>query len=100
MKVQKTKQVGVTSSSDLSFTCTHLFTKSELIVIGLYAVLILFVCCHLSDEQLFSIMESICSLVDSIPEHELIALTCGDELLLKRAQRCVHQRNSFILIDM
>ncbi|XP_005798332.1 Bloom syndrome protein isoform X1 [Xiphophorus maculatus] len=38
-------------------------------------------------EQLFSIMESICTLVDSIPEHELIALTCGNELLLKRAYR-------------
>ncbi|KAM4734184.1 recQ-like DNA helicase BLM isoform 2-T2 [Anableps anableps] len=46
---------------------------------------------HLSSdktkEQLFSIMESICTLVDSIPEHELIALSCGNELLLKRAQR-------------
>uniref|UniRef100_A0A3Q4HX61 RecQ-like DNA helicase BLM n=1 Tax=Neolamprologus brichardi TaxID=32507 RepID=A0A3Q4HX61_NEOBR len=40
-----------------------------------------------SDEKLFAIMESICALVDSIPEHELIALSCGDELLLKRAQR-------------
>uniref|UniRef100_A0A3B5ADX8 RecQ-like DNA helicase BLM n=1 Tax=Stegastes partitus TaxID=144197 RepID=A0A3B5ADX8_9TELE len=40
-----------------------------------------------TNEQLFSIMESICALVDSIPEHELIALTCGSELLLKRAQR-------------
>ncbi|KAM4618598.1 recQ-like DNA helicase BLM [Polymixia lowei] len=39
------------------------------------------------DEQLFSIMESICTLVDSIPEHELIALTSGTELLLKRAYR-------------
>uniref|UniRef100_A0A1A7XSC7 RecQ-like DNA helicase BLM n=2 Tax=Iconisemion striatum TaxID=60296 RepID=A0A1A7XSC7_9TELE len=38
-------------------------------------------------DQLFSLMESICSLVDSIPEHELIALSCGNELLLKRAQR-------------
>ncbi|XP_029992855.1 Bloom syndrome protein homolog isoform X3 [Sphaeramia orbicularis] len=38
-------------------------------------------------DQLFSVMESICSLVDSIPEHELIALSCGSELLLKRAQR-------------
>uniref|UniRef100_A0A3Q2D7D7 BLM RecQ like helicase n=1 Tax=Cyprinodon variegatus TaxID=28743 RepID=A0A3Q2D7D7_CYPVA len=46
--------------------------------------------CHVSkalkektgkEEQLFSIMESICALVDSIPEHELIALSCGDELL-------------------
>uniref|UniRef100_A0A7N6B2A1 RecQ-like DNA helicase BLM n=1 Tax=Anabas testudineus TaxID=64144 RepID=A0A7N6B2A1_ANATE len=55
---------------------------------------------YLSDEQLFSIMESICSLVDSIPEHELIALSCGDELLLKRAQRCVHQHNNFLLIDI
>ncbi|GLD58689.1 Bloom syndrome protein isoform X1 [Lates japonicus] len=40
-----------------------------------------------TNEQLFHIMESICSLVDSIPEHELIALSCGNELLLKRAQR-------------
>uniref|UniRef100_A0A3Q4AW50 RecQ-like DNA helicase BLM n=1 Tax=Mola mola TaxID=94237 RepID=A0A3Q4AW50_MOLML len=40
-----------------------------------------------TNEQLFSIMETICGLVDSIPEHELIALSCGNELLLKRAQR-------------
>ncbi|KAM8861023.1 recQ-like DNA helicase BLM [Synchiropus picturatus] len=40
-----------------------------------------------ANDQLLSIMESICSLVDSIPEHELIGLTCGNELLLKRAQR-------------
>lgn len=40
-----------------------------------------------TNDQLFSIMESICALVDCIPEHELIALSCGDELLLKRAQR-------------
>ncbi|XP_070763765.1 recQ-like DNA helicase BLM [Enoplosus armatus] len=40
-----------------------------------------------SNEQLFSIMESICALVDSIPEHELIALSHGNEILLKRAQR-------------
>ncbi|KAM3610150.1 uncharacterized protein V6R79_026196 [Siganus canaliculatus] len=40
-----------------------------------------------TNEQLFSIMESICALVDSIPEHELIGLSCGSELLLKRAQR-------------
>ncbi|XP_057693552.1 recQ-like DNA helicase BLM [Corythoichthys intestinalis] len=40
-----------------------------------------------TNDQLFSIMESICALVDSIPEHELIALSCGNELLLKRAQR-------------
>ncbi|XP_040895146.1 Bloom syndrome protein homolog isoform X2 [Toxotes jaculatrix] len=40
-----------------------------------------------TNEQLFSLMQSICSLVDSIPEHELIALTCGNELLLKRALR-------------
>ncbi|XP_077452980.1 recQ-like DNA helicase BLM isoform X2 [Stigmatopora argus] len=38
-------------------------------------------------DPLFSLMESICALVDTIPEHELIALSCGDELLLKRAQR-------------
>ncbi|XP_034541573.1 Bloom syndrome protein homolog isoform X2 [Notolabrus celidotus] len=40
-----------------------------------------------TNDQLFSIMESICALVDLVPEHELIALSCGDELLLKRAQR-------------
>ncbi|XP_051237812.1 recQ-like DNA helicase BLM isoform X1 [Dicentrarchus labrax] len=40
-----------------------------------------------TNEQLVSIMESICALVDSIPEYELIALSCGSELLLKRAQR-------------
>ncbi|XP_054894177.1 recQ-like DNA helicase BLM isoform X2 [Poeciliopsis prolifica] len=43
--------------------------------------------CDKTKEQLFSIMESICTLVDSIPEHELIALACGNELLLKRAHR-------------
>lgn len=51
-----------------------------------------------SDEKLFAIMESICALVDSIPEHELIALSCGDELLLKRAQRCVSFVCSFGII--
>ncbi|XP_040018011.2 recQ-like DNA helicase BLM isoform X2 [Gasterosteus aculeatus] len=40
-----------------------------------------------TNEQLFSIMQCICSLVDSIPEHEVIGLSCGSELLLKRAQR-------------
>ncbi|XP_052008595.1 recQ-like DNA helicase BLM isoform X1 [Xyrauchen texanus] len=39
------------------------------------------------DNALFSVMESICCLVDTIPEHELIALTCGTELLLQRAHR-------------
>uniref|UniRef100_A0A669CP85 RecQ-like DNA helicase BLM n=1 Tax=Oreochromis niloticus TaxID=8128 RepID=A0A669CP85_ORENI len=43
-------------------------------------------------------MESICALVDSVPEHELIALSCGDELLLKRAQRCVSFVCSFGII--
>uniref|UniRef100_A0A8D3DWU9 RecQ-like DNA helicase BLM n=1 Tax=Scophthalmus maximus TaxID=52904 RepID=A0A8D3DWU9_SCOMX len=43
--------------------------------------------CRVLDEELFSIMDSICSLVDSIPEYELIGLCCGSELLLKRAQR-------------
>ncbi|XP_041693421.1 Bloom syndrome protein homolog isoform X2 [Coregonus clupeaformis] len=40
-----------------------------------------------SEDQLVSIMESICALVDSIPEHELIGLSCGTELLLQRAHR-------------
>ncbi|XP_046890088.1 Bloom syndrome protein homolog isoform X1 [Hypomesus transpacificus] len=42
---------------------------------------------HKTDDQLFSIMESICSLVDSIPEHAIIGLSCGTELLLLRAHR-------------
>uniref|UniRef100_A0A8C8DMF5 RecQ-like DNA helicase BLM n=1 Tax=Oryzias sinensis TaxID=183150 RepID=A0A8C8DMF5_9TELE len=37
------------------------------------------------------IMESICALVDSIPEHELISLSCGNELLLRRAHRFDHK---------
>lgn len=48
---------------------------------------------HKTDDQLFSIMESICSLVDSIPEHAIIGLSCGTELLLLRAHRyfvCVY----------
>ncbi|XP_058606609.1 recQ-like DNA helicase BLM isoform X2 [Onychostoma macrolepis] len=39
------------------------------------------------DDALFTVMEYICRLVDTIPEHELIALTCGTELLLQRAHR-------------
>nr|XP_057931076.1 recQ-like DNA helicase BLM isoform X2 [Doryrhamphus excisus] len=44
-------------------------------------------CRDKTNDELFSIMESICAMVDSIPEHELIALSCGNELLLRRAQR-------------
>uniref|UniRef100_A0A8C8GES9 RecQ-like DNA helicase BLM n=1 Tax=Oncorhynchus tshawytscha TaxID=74940 RepID=A0A8C8GES9_ONCTS len=40
-----------------------------------------------SEDQLLSIMESICALVDSIPDHELLGLSCGTELLLQRAHR-------------
>ncbi|MBN3307863.1 BLM protein, partial [Amia calva] len=32
-------------------------------------------------------MEEICRLVDSIPEHELTALSCGSDLLVQRARR-------------
>uniref|UniRef100_A0A8C5FM88 ATP-dependent DNA helicase n=1 Tax=Gadus morhua TaxID=8049 RepID=A0A8C5FM88_GADMO len=39
------------------------------------------------EEELFSIMQTICKLVDCIPEHELIGLSCGTELLLHRALR-------------
>uniref|UniRef100_A0A672I2W6 RecQ-like DNA helicase BLM n=1 Tax=Salarias fasciatus TaxID=181472 RepID=A0A672I2W6_SALFA len=49
-------------------------------------------------EFLFSLMESICALVDSIPEHELIALSCGDELLLKRAQSA-QQPDSTVIFE-
>lgn len=54
-------------------------------------ICIIFAVCFfcLTDEQLLGLMESICALVDSIPEHEVIGLSCGNELLLKRAQRCV-----------
>uniref|UniRef100_A0A8C2A8V5 RecQ-like DNA helicase BLM n=1 Tax=Cyprinus carpio TaxID=7962 RepID=A0A8C2A8V5_CYPCA len=44
-------------------------------------------CVTSPDDALFTVMESICRLVDTIPEHELIALTCGTELLLQRAHR-------------
>ncbi|KAJ8417515.1 hypothetical protein AAFF_G00223580 [Aldrovandia affinis] len=44
-------------------------------------------CNGAESDELFSVMESICGLVDSIPEHELISLTCGTELLLLRAHR-------------
>uniref|UniRef100_A0A8C2J7L8 RecQ-like DNA helicase BLM n=1 Tax=Cyprinus carpio TaxID=7962 RepID=A0A8C2J7L8_CYPCA len=44
-------------------------------------------CVTRPDDALFTVMESICRLVDTIPEHELIALTCGTELLLQRAHR-------------
>ncbi|XP_018603156.1 Bloom syndrome protein homolog [Scleropages formosus] len=40
-----------------------------------------------SEDELIVVMETICCLVDSIPEHELISLACGTELLLQRAHR-------------
>ncbi|XP_064191707.1 recQ-like DNA helicase BLM isoform X1 [Anguilla rostrata] len=43
--------------------------------------------CKVVQSHTLSVMESICGLVDSIPEHQLISLTCGTELLLLRAQR-------------
>ncbi|KAF4072097.1 hypothetical protein AMELA_G00270390 [Ameiurus melas] len=39
------------------------------------------------DDTLFSVMESICCLMDTVPEHELASLSCGTELLLLRAHR-------------
>ncbi|XP_062861381.1 recQ-like DNA helicase BLM isoform X2 [Trichomycterus rosablanca] len=39
------------------------------------------------EDALFCVMEAICCLVDAVPEHELITLTCGTELLLQRAHR-------------
>lgn len=86
---QKAKKVGVTLFTDLQTLCLFYSSNHECVfslVINCY----FFSSDHLSDDQLFGIMESICALVDCIPEHELIALSCGNELLLKRAQRCVH----------
>ncbi|KAJ8272150.1 hypothetical protein COCON_G00110090 [Conger conger] len=37
--------------------------------------------------QILDVMESICGLVDSIPEHQLMSLTCGRELVQLRALR-------------
>uniref|UniRef100_A0A667WL18 ATP-dependent DNA helicase n=1 Tax=Myripristis murdjan TaxID=586833 RepID=A0A667WL18_9TELE len=80
----KRKQVGVAAFSDLPKPGSGLFIH-------------LFISCnHFPDEELFIIMESICSLVDSIPEHELIALSCGTELLLKRAQSVFEDSGSII----
>ncbi|KAF5891575.1 Bloom syndrome protein, partial [Clarias magur] len=39
------------------------------------------------DDALLSVMESICCLLDTVPEHELVSLTCGAELILLRAHR-------------
>ncbi|XP_027017477.1 Bloom syndrome protein homolog isoform X3 [Tachysurus fulvidraco] len=39
------------------------------------------------DDDLFGVMESICCMVDTIPENELMSLTYGTELLLLRAHR-------------
>ncbi|XP_053355768.1 recQ-like DNA helicase BLM isoform X2 [Clarias gariepinus] len=39
------------------------------------------------DDALLSVMESICCLLDTVPEHELVSLTCGTELLSLRAHR-------------
>lgn len=88
---QKTKQVGVNPFSDLSRVCAHFVNQITLFFVHVHSFcLFFFPSEHVTDEQLFSIMESICALVDSVPEHELIALSCGNELLVKRAQRCVH----------
>lgn len=43
--------------------------------------------CLGDNDTLFRVMESVCVLVDSIPEHELLTLSCGTELLLLRAHR-------------
>ncbi|XP_041081943.1 Bloom syndrome protein homolog [Polyodon spathula] len=40
-----------------------------------------------SEDQLFSVMEEICRLVDSIPSRELKALSCGSQLLQQRERR-------------
>lgn len=84
---QKTKQVGVVLVS--RFFLSHLFISNEDYPMSLFIIFVVSFLWPVTDEQLFSIMESICGLVDSIPEHELIGLSCGNELLLKRAQRCV-----------
>uniref|UniRef100_A0A8C3PE72 RecQ-like DNA helicase BLM n=1 Tax=Chrysemys picta bellii TaxID=8478 RepID=A0A8C3PE72_CHRPI len=40
------------------------------------------------EQHLFSVMEDICKLVDSIPIHELKSLSCGNDLLQQRNLRC------------
>uniref|UniRef100_A0A665VCX7 RecQ-like DNA helicase BLM n=1 Tax=Echeneis naucrates TaxID=173247 RepID=A0A665VCX7_ECHNA len=86
-----------------SYTTSVLETRSVLSmnhVLALWTLNSLFLSCDcVSDEQLFSIMESICSLVDSIPEYELIGLSCGNELLLKRAQRYICMETNLISVD-
>ncbi|CAM5087636.1 unnamed protein product [Natator depressus] len=39
------------------------------------------------EQHLFSVMEDICKLVDSIPIHELKSLSCGNDLLQQRSLR-------------
>ncbi|KAJ8280978.1 hypothetical protein GJAV_G00061720 [Gymnothorax javanicus] len=43
--------------------------------------------CKVEQSQIFTVMESICGLVDSIPEPQLISLICGKELLVLRDHR-------------
>uniref|UniRef100_A0AAY4BZG8 ATP-dependent DNA helicase n=1 Tax=Denticeps clupeoides TaxID=299321 RepID=A0AAY4BZG8_9TELE len=48
-----------------------------------------------SGTELFSIMESICRLVDLIPEHELISLSCGtDTDVQKSSKKDIQMRKS------
>lgn len=88
---QTTIQVGVEPFSHLSTSCTYFYlVKLDTVFFVLVHFFLFFSCDYVTDEQLFSIMQYICSLVDSIPEHEVIGLSCGSELLLKRAQRSVY----------
>lgn len=57
-----------------------------LLLVSLIMCLNLFICSGF-DDALFGVMESICCLVETIPEHELMSLTCGTKLLLLRAHR-------------
>uniref|UniRef100_A0A8C6L9U3 RecQ-like DNA helicase BLM n=1 Tax=Nothobranchius furzeri TaxID=105023 RepID=A0A8C6L9U3_NOTFU len=86
-------------SDETSYTVSAVDTRLVFIYPLLYSVSFVQYICLVQD-QLFSLMESICSLVDSIPEHELIALSCGNELLLKRAQRFAHSFDCFRTISV
>uniref|UniRef100_UPI00098DD6AC BLM helicase n=1 Tax=Gallus gallus TaxID=9031 RepID=UPI00098DD6AC len=39
------------------------------------------------EQQLYSVMEDICKLVDAIPLHELTSISCAKELLQQRELR-------------
>lgn len=77
--------------------CNLLFSDGSQITWDTKKIALLFaeVCSVLADEgphleqELYSVMDDICKLVDAIPIHELKSLSCAKELLQQRDLRYV-----------